>query len=75
MDSESTLTALQHAKQLLAKHKIKNVKLFDHKPVLRIQVTEADFERILDMRTELVEQLKSTGFRFIAVDLEHHSER
>ena len=75
MDSELTLTDLQHAKQRLTEHKIKNVKLFDHKPVLRIQVTEADFERILDMRTELVEQLKSTGFRFIAVDLEHNSER
>ena len=73
MDSESTQTDLQHAKQILAEHKINNVKLFDHKPVLRIQVTDADFERILDMRTELVEKLKSTGFRFIAVDLEHNS--
>ena len=75
MDSESTLTDLQHAKQRLAEHKIKNVRLFDHKPVLRIQVTEADFERILDMRTELTEKLKSIGFRFIAIDLDHHSER
>ena len=74
MNSESTLTALAHAKKCFAEHKIKNVRLFDHKPVLRIQVTEADFERILDMRTELVEQLKSTGFRFIAIDLEQNSE-
>ena len=73
MDSESTLTALEHAKKCFAEHKIRNVRLFDHKPVLRIQVTEADFERILDMRTELTEELKSTGFRFIAIDLEQNS--
>ncbi len=70
MDAESTQTDLQNAKQTLAEYKFNNVKLFDHKPVLRIQVTEADFERILDMRIELVEELKSTGFRFIAVDLD-----
>ena len=75
MDAESTQTDLQHAKQILAEHKLNNVKLFDHKPVLRIQVTEADFERILDIRTELAEELKSTGFRFIAIDLEHNSEK
>lgn len=75
MDSEPTLTALEHAKKCLAEHKIKNVRLFDHKPVLRIQATEADFEHILDMRTDLTEELKSTGFRFIAVDLEHNSEK
>lgn len=74
MDAESTQTDLQHAEQTLAEYKINNVKLFDHKPVLRIQVTEADFERILDMRTELVEKLKSTGFRFIAVDLDDRAE-
>ena len=75
MDSESTLTALEQAKKCFAVHNIKNVSLFDHKPVLRIQVTEADFERILDIRTELTQELKSTGFRFIAVDLEHNSEK
>lgn len=74
MDSESTLTALEYAKKCFAEHKIKNVRLFDHKPVLRIQVTEADFGRILDMRTKLVEQLKPIGFRFIAIDLEHNNE-
>ena len=74
MDAESTQTDLQHAKQTLAEHKINSVKLFDHKPVLRIQVTEADFERILDMRTELVAELKSSGFRFIAVDLDDRAE-
>lgn len=74
MDSASTLSALQHAKQRLAEYKIKDVMLFDHKPILRIQVTNSEFEHILNMRTKLAEELKSIGFRFIAVDLENKIE-
>ena len=74
MDTVSSESALAQAEQLFAEYNIKSVKLFDHKPVLRLLVPDSEFERILDMRTKLAEELKSTGFRFIAIDLEHNSE-
>ena len=56
MDSVSTLTDKNNT--------LLKMIMSDCLTVLRIQVPEADFERILDMRTELVEKLKSIAFRF-----------
>ncbi len=74
MDTDATESALQQAKQIIAKYNIKDANLFDHKPVLRIRVPDAEFVRVLDMRTKLAEELKSTGFRFIAIDLDDNDE-
>lgn len=74
MDTVSSESALEQAKQIIARYNIKDANLFDHKPVLRIRVPDSEFERVLDMRTELADELKSTGFRFIAIDLEDRTE-
>ncbi len=72
MESQPAPSALQQAEQLMQEFDIKGAILFDHKPVLRIQVPDSEFARVLELRTTLVEKLKSTGFRFIAVDLDHN---
>ncbi len=74
METHPQLSALAQAEQLIEEFNIESATLFDHKPVLRIQVPESEFARVLELRTALVEKLKPTGFRFIALDLEHNTE-
>ena len=62
--------ALVEVKQILSEFALENVSLFDHAPVLRIQVSEAQFTRALQVRETLVERIKSLGYRFIALDLD-----
>ena len=74
METEPTLSPLQQAEHLISEFGIEGVVLFDHKPVLRIQVPDSLFTRVLERRTELVEKLKPTGFRFIALDLNSNKD-
>ncbi len=41
-----------------------------HGEIARLEVGEADFERLLRVRADAVVALKSAGFKFVAVDLE-----
>ena len=69
VQAEST-AALVEVKQILSEFELENVSLFDHTPVLRIQVSDAQFTRALQVRETLVERIKSLGYRFIAIDLD-----
>ena len=57
------------ARRCLEEIGIKEALLFDHSPVLRIQVPETVFDRALQMREAIVNQLKAVGYRFVALDL------
>lgn len=70
MATELELSPLEQAVELLKDFNIEGASLFDHLPVLRIQVSESQFSRVMELRSKLVEKLKPTGFRFIALDLE-----
>ncbi len=70
MENQPTPSALQQAEQIVSEFGIDGAILYDHKPVLRIQVPDSVFTDVLNLRTELVEKLKPTGFRFIALDLD-----
>ena len=63
-------TALTQIERLLHEFQLEDVSLFDHNPVLRIQVSEAQFARALQLRETLVERIKPFGYRFIAIDLD-----
>ena len=63
-------TALTQIEQILHEFQIKDVSLFDHNPVLRIQVSDAQFARALQLRETLVERIKPLGYRFVAIDLD-----
>ncbi len=65
-EKETSLTA---ARRCLEEIGIKEALLFDHSPVLRIQVSETAFDRALQMREVIVDQLKPVGYRFVALDL------
>ena len=74
METQPSFSALEQAERLIQEFHIESATLFDHKPVLRIQVPDSEFARVLELRTTLVEKLKSTGFRFIALDLDDKIE-
>lgn len=61
--------SLAAARRCLEEIGIKEALLFDHSPVLRIQVSETVFDRALQMREAIVDQLKTVGYRFVALDL------
>ena len=62
--------ALAEIERILNEFQLEGVSIFDHTPVLRIQVSDAQFERALQLRETLVERIKPLGYRFIAVDLD-----
>lgn len=70
MENQPIPSDLQQAEHIISEFGIEGAILFDHKPVLRIQVSDSVFSRMLERRTDLVEKLKPTGFRFIALDLD-----
>ena len=61
--------SLGEARSCLEEIGIKEALLFDHSPVLRIQVPEPTFDRALQMRETIVNRLTEIGYRFIALDL------
>ena len=61
---------LAAVERVLHEFQLGDVSLFDHTPVLRIQVGEAQFTRALELRETLVERIKPLGYRFIALDLD-----
>ena len=66
-DSSAVLTQIE---QILQEFELEDVSLFDHDPVLRIQVSDAQFEQALQLRETLVERIKPLGYRFVAIDLD-----
>ena len=69
VQAESPVTLVE-IKQILSEFELEDVLLFDHTPVLRIQVSEAQFTRALQLRETLVDRIKPLGYRFIALDLD-----
>ncbi len=69
VQAENPVTLVE-IKQILSEFELEDVLLFDHTPVLRIQVSEAQFTRALQLRETLVDRIKPLGYRFIALDLD-----
>lgn len=65
---------LAEARRCLEEIGITEALLFDHSPVLRIQVPETVFDRALQMRETIVNQLKAVGYRFVALDLAENDD-
>ena len=62
--------ALAEVERILHEFQLEDVSLSDHAPVLRIQVSDAQFARALQLREALVERIKPLGYRFVALDLD-----
>ena len=69
-DQTENPAALAEVERILHEFQLEGVSLFDHAPVLRIQVSEAQFTHALQLRETLVDRIKPLGYRFIALDLD-----
>ena len=58
------------AQQCLSELGIAEAAIYPHKRIVRIQVAEADFDRAVRMRETIVEQMKTIGYRFVALDFD-----
>jgi len=70
MEKQQNPSTFASIHNILAEFQIQGASLFDHSPVLRIQVSASQFARAIAARETLVERIKPLGYRFIALDLE-----
>ena len=70
LEQDENHTSLEEVEQILHEFQIEDALLFDHAPVLRIQISEEQFAHALQVRETLVERIKPLGYRFIALDLD-----
>jgi PP-loop superfamily ATP-utilizing enzyme len=61
---------LSRARHGLTEFGITDAVLTEHTPILRIQLSEADFDRAIERRDAIVEAMKAIGYRFVALDLD-----
>lgn len=67
---EPKLGIIERAEDILHQLGFPQVRMRFHGPVMRIEVPMEEFEKILAMRSVLVEKLKQSGGTFITLDLE-----
>ena len=70
LEQDENHAALKEIEQILHEFQITGAILFDHTPVLRIQISEGQFAHALQVRETLVEKIKPFGYRFVALDLD-----
>ena len=58
------------ARQILADLNFKDVQLSHHGSILRIKVADAGLEPAIDIREELVRQIKEIGYHFVTLDMD-----
>ena len=62
------------AQKCLSELGIAEASIYPHRKIVRIQVAEADFDRAVQMRETIVEQMKTIGYRFVALDFDEKAD-
>ena len=70
LEQDENHASLKEIEQILHEFQIQGAVLFDHTPVLRIQISEGQFAHALQIRETLVERIKPLGYRFVSLDLD-----
>ena len=70
LGQDKNKASLKEIEHVLHEFQIEDAILFDHAPVLRVQISEEQFAHALEIREVLVERIKPFGYRFIALDLD-----
>jgi uncharacterized protein len=68
--SESSLTRVADAESRLRELGLKQFRVRSHGDVARLEMSPEDMQRAWDMRLEIAEAVRSTGFAWVAQDLE-----
>lgn len=67
------LTRIGDAEASLKALGFRQVRVRHHGEVARVEVDQADMERLLAMRTEVVARVRDAGYTFVALDLEGYA--
>ena len=70
--NEDEMVAL--AQQCLSELGIPEASIYPHRKIVRIQVSEADFDRAIQIRETIVERMKTIGYRFVALDFDEKTD-
>lgn len=55
--------------KILKQFGIDSLSLHAHDSILRICVSDHDFDRVIEIREKIVKMIKEIGFRFVTLDL------
>ncbi len=72
IDLES-MTQVEKAEAILRARGYTQYRIRHHGTLCRIEVEPADFDKIMNERTELVSTIKKTGYKFVTLDLAGYS--
>ena len=67
--SEARLAQVEAAEEALADLGFTQFRVRHHEEVARIELVAAELPRALELRADIQQRLKATGYRFVAVDL------
>ena len=70
--NEDEMVAL--AQQCLSELGITEASIYPHRKIVRIQVSEANFDRAIQIRETIVERMKTIGYRFVALDFDEKTD-
>ena len=68
--TEQKLSAVDAAENILTKAGFKQLRVRVHGKLARIEISPEDFLRLLEIRTDVVDKLKSLGFAYVTLDLQ-----
>ena len=60
---------IELAERNLVELGIEGASVSHHGTIVRVQVSESDFNRAVRMRQSIVDRLKAIGYRYVALDL------
>ena len=69
----TVLNQIEQAENILVRYGINQLRVRHHGKVARIEVMPSDFERILEIRTEITAALKNLGYDYITLDIQGFS--
>ena len=68
--TEKNLAMVETAEEFLHKKNFKQFRVRVHENIARIEILPTDFEKILSLREEVVQNFQSAGLNFITLDLQ-----
>lgn len=67
------MTQVERAEAILRTRGFRQYRVRHHDDLCRIEIDPIDFEKLMNERTEIVDAIKKTGYRFVTVDLSGYS--
>ena len=68
-----SMTQVEKAEAILRARGFSQYRIRHHDDLCRIEIDQADFEKIMAERIEIVDAIKKTGYRFVTLDLGGYS--